>query len=122
MTRNMVVFAIAIAGVHGTAFAQVSNIGDVAAGLQSQVGNLADLLGAASFLLGIGLGVAGLLKFRQHALNPHDSSARLSTAITFVFVGAALVAIPTTLGVGIGSLFGGGATNVTVDGALRSIN
>ena len=102
--------------------AQVSNIGDVAAGLQAQAGNIADLIGAAAFILGIALAVAGLLKFRQHSLNPNDPSARLSTAFTLVFVGAALVAIPTTLGVGVGSLFGTGATNVSVDGSLRSIN
>ncbi|MDE0305466.1 MAG: hypothetical protein OXI87_11400 [Albidovulum sp.] len=104
------------------AMAQVGNIGDVAAGLQSQAGSIADLVGATAFILGIFLGIAGLLKFRQHAQNPNDPSARLSTAFTLVFVGAALVAIPTTLGVGIGSLFGGGATNVSVDGSLRTIN
>ena len=102
--------------------AQVSNIGDVASGLQSQAGNIGDLIGAAAFLLGIALGIIGLLKFRQHAQNPNDPSARLSAAFTLVFVGAALVAIPTTLGVGVNSLFGTGATNVTVDGSLRSIN
>ena len=104
------------------ATAQVTNIGDVAAGLQTQAGSIADLIGAAAFLLGIGLGIVGLLKFRQHAQNPNDPSAKLSSAFTLVFVGAALVAIPTTLGVGVSSLFGSGATNVTVDGTLRNIN
>ncbi len=102
--------------------AQVNNIGDMASELQSQVGDIADLIGAAAFLLGIGIALLGLLKFRQHAVNPNDPSARLSTAFTLVFVGAAMVAIPTTLGVGIGSLFGNGAANVSVDGSLRNIN
>lgn len=102
--------------------AQVADIGDMAAGLQAQAGNIADLVGAAAFLLGICIGIVGLLKFRQHSQNPNDPSARLSTAFTLVFVGAALVAIPTTLGVGIGSLFGSGVTNVSIDGTLRSIN
>ena len=102
--------------------AQVNNIGDMASELQSQVGDIADLIGAAAFLLGIGIALLGLLKFRQHAVNPNDPSARLSTAFTLVFVGAAMVAIPTTLGVGIGSLFGNGASNVSVDGSLRNIN
>ncbi len=104
------------------ALAQVNNIGDMASELQSQVGDIADLIGAAAFLLGIGIALLGLLKFRQHAVNPNDPSARLSTAFTLVFVGAAMVAIPTTLGVGIGSLFGNGASNVSVDGSLRNIN
>ncbi len=102
--------------------AQVNNIGDMASELQSQVGDIADLIGAAAFLLGIGIALLGLLKFRQHAINPNDPSARLSTAFTLVFVGAAMVAIPTTLGVGIGSLFGNGTSNVSVDGSLRTIN
>ena len=105
-----------------TVAAQVNNIGDMASELQSQVGDIADLIGAAAFLLGIGIALLGLLKFRQHAINPSDPSARLSTAFTLVFVGAAMVAIPTTLGVGIGSLFGNGTANVSVDGSLRTIN
>jgi len=104
------------------ALAQINNIGDMASELQSQVGDIADLIGAAAFLLGIGIALLGLLKFRQHAINPNDPSARLSTAFTLVFVGAAMVAIPTTLGVGIGSLFGNGTANVSVDGSLRTIN
>ncbi len=108
--------------VAAAASAQVADIGAMASGLQSQAGDIADLIGAAAFLLGICIGIVGLLKFRQHSQNPNDPSARLSTAFTMVFVGAALVAIPTTLGVGIGSLFGSGATNVTVDGSLRRIN
>ena len=104
------------------AVAQVNNIGDMASELQSQIGDIADLIGAAAFLLGIGIALLGLLKFRQHAINPNDPSARLSTAFTLVFVGAAMVAIPTTLGVGIGSLFGNGTSNVSVDGSLRTIN
>ena len=108
--------------IAGVARAQVADIGDMASSLQTQAGDIADLIGAAAFLLGICIGIVGLMKFRQHSQNPNDPSARLSTAFTLVFVGAALVAIPTTLGVGVGSLFGSGATNVSVDGSLRSIN
>lgn len=102
--------------------AQIADIGGVAAGLQAQAADIADLLGAMAFLLGIMLTLAGLLKLRQHALNPNDPGARLSSAFTLVLVGAALVAVPTTIGVGIGSLFGSGTTNVAVDGSLRSID
>ncbi len=119
MTR-FVIFLFVLVPV--AAGAQVTDIGDMAAGLQAQAGDIADLIGAAAFLLGICIGIVGLMKFRQHSQNPNDPSARLSTAFTLVFVGAALVAVPTTLGVGIGSLFGTGATNVSVDGTLRNIN
>lgn len=121
MNKILAIAATTIAAAP-QAKAQVTNIGDVAAGLQTQAGSIADLIGAAAFLLGIVLGIIGLLKFRQHAQNPNDPSAKLSSAFTLVFVGAALIAIPTTLGVGVSSLFGSGATNVTVDGTLRNIN
>ena len=117
-----IVLTIVIALVASTVAAQVSNIGDMAAELQSQAADIADLIGAVAFLLGLVLAIVGLLKFRQHSQNPNDPSARLSTAFTLVFVGAALIAIPTTLGVGIGSLFGNGTVNVSVDGSLRAIN
>lgn len=117
---QFVVFSLAL--LPALASAQVTDIGDMADGLQAQAGDIADLIGAAAFLLGICIGIVGLLKFRQHSQNPNDPSARLSTAFTLVFVGAALIAVPTTLGVGIGSLFGSGATNVSVDGSLRNIN
>ncbi|MCY4260718.1 MAG: hypothetical protein OXC91_10710 [Rhodobacteraceae bacterium] len=113
---------VLLSGLATATGAQVSNIGDMAAELQKQAGDLADLIGAVAFLLGLILAVAGLLKFRQHSQNPNDPSARLSAAFVLVFVGAALVAIPTTLGVGIGSLFGTGSVNVSVDGSLRSLN
>lgn len=121
--RSMMVISISIFLLWANCtLAQVNNIGDMASELQSQVGDIADLIGAAAFILGIGIALLGLLKFRQHAVNPNDPSARLSTAFTLVFVGAAMVAIPTTLGVGIGSLFGNGTANVSVDGSLRNIN
>lgn len=121
--RSMMVISISIFLLWANyTLAQVNNIGDMASELQSQVGDIADLIGAAAFILGIGIALLGLLKFRQHAVNPNDPSARLSTAFTLVFVGAAMIAIPTTLGVGIGSLFGNGTANVSVDGSLRNIN
>ena len=123
MMKQCLVFAlVTYASCIQMVYGQVGNLGDMASMLQVQVGDIADLVGAVAFLLGVGIAMLGLLKFRQHAVNPGDPSARLSTAFTLVFVGAALVAIPTTLGVGIGSLFGTGGTNVSVDGSLRNIN
>ncbi len=119
---KIVTLSLLLAATAIPSLAQITDIGDMASGLQDQVGDIADLIGAFAFLLGICLGMIGLLKFRQHSQNPNDPSARLSTAFTLVFVGAALVAIPTTLGVGIGSLFGNGAVQLSVDGSLRSIN
>lgn len=105
------------------AHAQNADVGAVADSLASQGGSVADLLGVVSFLAGVGLAIAGLLKFRQNAMNPNDPSAKISTAFTLVLVGAAMVAIPTTLGVGIGTIFGSGAETASADGsAFRSIN
>lgn len=101
----------------GAAQAQVSTFGDMADTVGAQGGQVADLLGVAAFLLGILLAVMGLMKFRQNSQNPNDPNAKVSTAFILVFVGAAMVAIPTLLGVGVTSFFGDGAETVTATGA-----
>ena len=80
------ILAVSLILMTGAASAQVADIGDMASSLQTQAGDIADLIGAAAFLLGICIGIVGLMKFRQHSQNPNDPSARLSTAFTLVFV------------------------------------
>ena len=101
--------------------AQTGDIGDVARGVQGQLGFLADLLGGVAFFLGVALAVAGVMKLKQNAQNPNDPSAKLSTGLVYIAAGAAMVAIPTTLGVGVASFFGDGANLADVDGTLRTL-
>ena len=115
--RHAVTVAAGLTLLPAAASAQVSTFGDMADTVGVQGGQVADLLGVAAFLLGILLSITGLLKFRQNSQNPNDPNAKVSTAFILVFVGAAMVAIPTLLGVGVTSFFGEGAQTTTAVGA-----
>ena len=97
------------------------DIGGVADNLRRQLGPMADFIGAGCFLLGLGVGVVSLLKFKAHSQNPHDPSAKLSTAAMYLVASAGLIGIPTLLGIGVTSLFGSGADTVGTDSTLRSL-
>ena len=103
------------------AFAQ-RDVGGIAESLADQTGDIADLVSIAAFVIGVGLAIAGLLKFRAHSQNPNDPSNKMSTAFMLVFVGAAMVAIPATLGSGILTVFGAGADQTDADTGFRSLD
>ena len=88
------------------------NAGEVAQNVQGQVGEFADLLGAAAFLVGIGLVVFGIFTLYKHSKNPQDPSSKLSTAVMLIVAGGMMIAVPTVAGVGVQSLFGDGANTV----------
>ncbi|MCY4591383.1 MAG: hypothetical protein OXE86_12650 [Alphaproteobacteria bacterium] len=113
--------ACLLAGI-SAGLAQSKNVGEVADSLTKQTGEIGDLLGAAAFVIGIGFIMFGLLKMYAYSKNPNDPSAKVSTAAVLLLAGAAMVAIPTTTGVGIGTLFGEGAKTATADGSeLRTL-
>ena len=66
------------------AFAQ-RDVGGIAESLADQTGDIADLVSIAAFVIGVGLAIAGLLKFRAHSQNPNDQSNKMSTAFMLVF-------------------------------------
>ncbi len=119
------VTAVAILAAAGYAAAGTGtgNIGGVADTVRGQVGQLADLLGAAAFLAGVGFIVFGIVKFYKYSKNPQDQQNKLSGAVMLIVAGAAMIAVPTVAGVGIVSLFGGSADKVTSTGTntLRTI-
>ena len=54
------------------------------------------------------------MKLKANAANPNDPSNKVSTGFILIFVGAALIAVPTVMGVGVGSIFGDGGPNTTL--------
>lgn len=89
--------------------AMAQDVGTIAEGLTSQVSQIGTLISVISFVLGVGVAIAGLMKFRAHSQNPNDPSNKISTAFILMFVGAGLVAVPAVLGSGISTIFGDGA-------------
>lgn len=104
-----------------TTAALAQNVGEIADSLATQTGNIADLVSIVAFVLGVGMAIAGFLKFRQNAQNPNDPSAKISTAFILIFVGAGLVAIPAALGSGIATVFGGGAQQTDANSGFRAV-
>lgn len=114
--------AFGVLGVSSTAaMAQSQNLGQIADSLSTQTSEIADLISMVAFVLGVGMAIAGFLKFRQNAQNPNDPSAKVSTAFILIFVGAGLVAIPTALGSGIATVFGSGADTTDANEGFRAI-
>ena len=118
--RSLGVAVAAAMMLPATAFAQ-RDVGGIAESLADQTGDIADLVSIAAFVIGVGLAIAGLLKFRAHSQNPNDPSNKMSTAFMLVFVGAAMVAIPATLGSGILTVFGEDAGQTDADTGFRSL-
>jgi len=105
--RHLRPFGMALTALGATpARAQVRDLGEVADGLSTQIGQFGDLLGIAASVMGVGLAVAGLLKLRAHSNSPNDPSNKVSSGILLVFLGAAMVALPELIGSGISTLFG----------------
>lgn len=92
--------------------------GEIADGLATQLGSFADLLSILAFVLGVGMAIAGFMKFRANSQNP---SNKLSTAFILIFVGAGLVAIPAVLGSGIATFFDDGAATTDANQGFRAL-
>ncbi len=107
--------AVGLVMTTGLALAQVRDLGGIAQSLSTQTTQFATLLSILSFVIGVGMGIAGFMKFKQNAQNPNDPSAKISTAFILIFVGAGLVALPAVFGSGLQTIFGGqsGTINAT---------
>ena len=88
--------------------------------LRDQIGSLTDLIGAASFIVGLVFGASGLLKFKQHSENPQGTP--LSHAMVRLVVAGALIALPAVLGTSVGTLFGNQENTDSNGGGLENIS
>jgi intracellular multiplication protein IcmD len=99
----------------GTAsLAAVSGVGSVAATLTGNLANVAKLITAASYVAGMAFAVGAVVKFKAHKDNP--TQIPIGTPIALLFVGAALIFIPTVFKVSGATLFGGSGTVAGVSG------
>ena len=89
--------------------------------LRGQMGGVADLLSAVSYIGGVGFGIKAALKLKEH--NESKGQTPLSQPITMGIVAALLIALPTFLKTATETLFGGSSQKTTADGGqMRSIN
>ncbi|MFY7697385.1 MAG: type IV secretion protein IcmD [Legionella sp.] len=92
------------------AVAAADDIGTVASNITSTFEKLAKLITAGSYLAGLGFSIGAIMKFKQHKDNP--TQIPIGTPIALVFIAAALLFLPSILGVAGATMFGssGGKT------------
>jgi len=82
----------------------VQDIGGVAKQVTTSFGALARLITAGAYLAGLGFAIGAIMKFKQHKDNP--TQIPIGTPIALLFISAALLFLPTILGVTQQTLFG----------------
>lgn len=98
------------------AFAAIEGFGSVAAQVTSNIANLARLITAASYVIGMALAVAAIVKFKAHKDNP--TQIPIGTPIALLFVAAALIFMPTVFKVSGSTLFGASGRVAGVSGVI----
>lgn len=109
----------------GTAALAVVNsgLGGIAGQVTSNLGNVAKLITAASYVAGLAFGVGAIVKFKAHKDNP--TQVPIGMPIALLFVGAALIFIPSVFKSSGATLFGqsgtvAGVSGVTSFGATKA--
>jgi Na+-transporting NADH:ubiquinone oxidoreductase subunit NqrE len=95
--------------VSAAAHAQTFDLGDVSDNVSDQMADVASFITVLAFVIGVGLTIIGLMKFKEHSRNTNDPSNRIGVAVTFIVAGAMMIALPTLLKSGVETIFGEGA-------------
>ncbi|MBI2784914.1 MAG: type IV secretion protein IcmD [Legionella longbeachae] len=84
------------------------DIGKMASNITASFTNLTKLITAGSYLAGLGFSIGAIMKFKQHKDNP--TQIPIGTPIALVFIAAALLFLPSILGITGQTMFGTGGT------------
>ncbi|KGP62561.1 type IV secretion protein IcmD [Legionella norrlandica] len=82
------------------------SLGKMASQITSSFTSLTKLITAGSYLAGLGFSIGAIMKFKQHKDNP--TQIPIGTPIALVFIAAALLFLPSILGVAGETMFGAG--------------
>lgn len=91
-------------------------IGGMASSITSSFASLTKLITAGSYLAGLGFSIGAIMKFKQHKDNP--TQIPIGTPIALVFIAAALLFLPTILGVAGYTMFGSPGTTAGPTGTI----
>ena len=92
-----------------TAHATGQSLGQVASSITTSFESVTKLITAGSYIAGLGFAVSAIMKFKQHKDNP--TQIPIGTPIALLFIAAALLFLPSVLGVAGQTLFGGGSVS-----------
>jgi hypothetical protein len=91
-----------------------AGIGGVAAKVKGNLANIAKLITALAYVGGMAFAIGAIAKFKAHKDNP--TQIPIGTPIALLFIGAALIFIPSVFSSAGGTLFGGSGTVAGVSG------
>ena len=94
----------------GDAAAALGTVGNVASTITQSFGQLTKLITATAYLSGMGFAVGAIIKFKAHKDNPAQTP--IGQPVGLLMVAAALLFLPTILGV----------TGKTVFGTAKTLN
>lgn len=92
------------------------DIGAVASQVTSSFEKVTKLMTGGSYLAGLAFAIGAIMKFKQHKDNP--TQIPIGTPIALLFIAAALLFLPSVLGVTGMSLFTGGGETSTPKGTI----
>lgn len=103
---SIICFSLLVLISQDVAAANNLTIGKMASSITQSFTNLTKLITAGSYLAGLGFSIGAIMKFKQHKDNP--TQITIGTPIALVFIAAALLFLPTILGVTGATMFGAG--------------
>ena len=89
--------------------------------VKDQFGGLATAFALFCWSVGGAFAIQTFMKLKGLSSNAQDPNFKVSTTVITGVVAICLIAIPDVIGIGLGSLFGPGASSVTVKGGGFSI-
>ena len=87
-----------------------SSLGSMATSITQTFTSVAKLITAGSYLAGLGFAIGAIMKFKQHKDNP--TQIPIGTPIALTFISAALLFLPSILGVTGHTMFGAAGGSV----------
>ena len=115
--KNVVMLAgFGLLMVSGVSMA-APDLGVMASSVTSTFTSVAKLITAGSYIAGLAFAIGAIMKFKQHKDNP--TQVPIGTPIGLIFIAAALLFLPTILGVAGATMFG--ATGGTTAGPKGTI-
>ncbi|MHB1946482.1 MAG: type IV secretion protein IcmD [Gammaproteobacteria bacterium] len=91
-----------------------AGIGGVALKVKNNLSSIAKLITAMAYVGGMAFAIGAIVKFKAHKDNP--TQIPIGTPIALLFIGAALIFIPSVFSTAGGTLFGSSGTVAGVSG------
>lgn len=113
---TLVLLALSCLVVGTASLAATSGVGSVAANITGNLTAVARLITAASYVVGMAFAVGAIVKFKAHKDNP--TQIPIGQPIALLFVGAALIFMPTVFKVSGATLFGSSGTVAGASGIV----